>query len=173
MDPDFLAGGGVERDQRVVPAGHVDHIVDDDGIEAGQRVGIEPGDLELTDIGFLDLIEIDELGSARSAAEVRPALVGRHACLLGADETDESRRRDERHYETRCPGHIGSLRARVPAGYGNIIRATTDSRKVCLRPAVRESSCRDRPVRHRTIRCSRRVPSLADPSSAAPAGHLA
>jgi hypothetical protein len=85
VDPDFLAGGGVERDQRIVPSGHVDHIVDDDGIEAGQRVGIEPGDLELANVGFLDLIEIDELGSGRAAAEVPPVLVAAAAWGLGTD----------------------------------------------------------------------------------------
>ena len=76
VDPDLLAGRGVERDQRVVPSQHVHHVVDDDGIEAGLRVRIEPRDLELADVGLLDLIEIDEIGSARPAAEVPPPLSG-------------------------------------------------------------------------------------------------
>ena len=57
--PDLLAARGVERDDRSVRAEHVHHAVDDDRIEphrAGAG-GKRPGDLELLDVGLVDLLQ--------------------------------------------------------------------------------------------------------------------
>src|SRR5207249_409980 len=59
VDPDLLARRWIERDERVVPAQHVHQAVDDDGIEAGLPVWIEPGHLELAHVRLVDLIEVD------------------------------------------------------------------------------------------------------------------
>ena len=75
VDPQLLAGRGIQRDQRVVPPEQVHDVVDDDRVEARCRIGIVPCDLELPDIRFLDLVEVHEIGAVGSGEVVPPVPV--------------------------------------------------------------------------------------------------
>ena len=61
VNPHLLPGRGIEGYQRIVPSQDVHHVVDDDGIEAGGAVRVEPRHFELADVRLLDLIEGDEM----------------------------------------------------------------------------------------------------------------
>ena len=75
VDPDFLAGGRVDGDERVVPGEHVGDVVDDDRVEhvrdrVAARVG--PRHAEPVEVGLVDLAQRDVPGVVRRAAVVRP-----------------------------------------------------------------------------------------------------
>ena len=79
MRPNLGAGGGVQRDDGIVPGQNVHHAVYDDGVEGVRIVvagRIAPGHFELTDIGAIDLRELRILSRIRSAPVVAPACVG-------------------------------------------------------------------------------------------------
>lgn len=81
VDPDLLARCGVERDERAVPRQHIHHVVDDDGVEdvgAGVAGRIDPGDLQLADVGLRGLIERDEMRRIRAAAVGPPGTARRY-----------------------------------------------------------------------------------------------
>jgi hypothetical protein len=46
----------IHGDERAISAAAVDHAVHDDGPAAAVAVGIGPGDLELGDVGLVDLL---------------------------------------------------------------------------------------------------------------------
>ena len=71
--PQLLARRRIEGDDGVAGALHVHHVVHDDGIERdipGHRIG--PGDLQLRDIGLVDLVERGVLRRVRAALIGRP-----------------------------------------------------------------------------------------------------
>jgi len=93
--PDFLAGGGVEGDEGAAAAEDVDVVAGDDGVEAGGAGGVGPGDVELVDVGFVDLGERGEVGVVGAASIVEPELF-----LLrgeGGGEAEEGERGDDRN----------------------------------------------------------------------------
>ena len=75
VNPDFLARRRIERDERIAATRHEHHVVDDDGVEPEVAVRIEPGDLQLLHVGFVDLIEIGEVRARWSAAMIPPPLL--------------------------------------------------------------------------------------------------
>src|SRR5262249_33698746 len=95
VDPDLFARRRIERDERVVPAEHVHHAVDDDRVEARLAVWIEPRNLEPADVRFIDLIEVDEMRVGGVAAVVRPPRVG-WSCRERNLEKSGNRRDDDR-----------------------------------------------------------------------------
>ena len=96
VDPQLLAGRGIERDQRVVPPEHVHDVVDDDRVEPRCRIGVGPCDFELPDVRFLDLVEVHEVGAV-GTGEVVPPVAGaaRRAGEAGQRGGDQTCR-DER-----------------------------------------------------------------------------
>ena len=87
--PQFLAGRGVERDEDAADARHVHHVVDDERVEC-ETVGlarhrIEPGALELFDVGLVDLRERRVLHRVGRPAVLIPLRIGlRLLSLRGA-----------------------------------------------------------------------------------------
>ena len=75
VDPDFLSGGGIERNDRVVPAVDVHDAVDNDRIHRRASVEVRPGHLELLDVALLDLVESRKPGRVRAPAEILPGFV--------------------------------------------------------------------------------------------------
>ncbi len=88
--PDLLAGRRVERDERgpVAPEA-VEHVMSEHGTEDRRAVRIEPGHLELTDVGLLDLIERVEIRALERWQRLGLSLGGRHG---------------ERDHEQKCDG---------------------------------------------------------------------
>ena len=87
MDPDFLARGCVQRDQRTVPRQHIHDVIDNDRIEQVGVViscGIDPRHLQLVHVGLVDLVERDEMRRIRSSAVIRPLLM---VLLAAANKT--------------------------------------------------------------------------------------
>src|SRR4029079_16831949 len=72
VNPDFLPGAGIERNQRTVSPLRVDHPTRDDWVEHRLAVRIRPGDVESRDVGLVDLLERAELGVVGAAAVVAP-----------------------------------------------------------------------------------------------------
>ena len=76
VNPNFLAGLGVEGDRSVIFPHHVHHAVDHDRVEAVTEavvaIGIEPDLLELSDIRFIDLLQGRVLSRVRAAFIVAP-----------------------------------------------------------------------------------------------------
>ena len=92
VNPDFLAGGRVERDERVVPSEHEDEILDGDRIEPRFGVRVEPRDLELVQVGLPDLVEVGEVRAVRAAEVVPPPFVaaGREERARGDDGGEQA-----------------------------------------------------------------------------------
>ena len=66
VDPDLLAGGRVQRDdRRVVPAEPVEHVTSVDRTEDRRAVRIVPSHLELADVGLGDLLDRPEVRAVR------------------------------------------------------------------------------------------------------------
>src|SRR5262249_47801111 len=91
VNPDFLAGRRVERDDREALAERVHHAVDDDRVEPERpliagRVG--PRDLELGDVLLADLIERRVLRRIGAAQVFTPGVELRLALLLCAEPPD-------------------------------------------------------------------------------------
>ena len=94
VHPELLAGRGVERDERRrVAAEAVEHAVGEHRAEGRRGVRIEPGHLELGDVGLVDLIERVEVGAVGSGQRLDGALRGRHAEPDGRHESGGHRDR--------------------------------------------------------------------------------
>ena len=79
VDPELLAGGRVERDERLVLRQHVHRAADDDRIElvdvvVADRIG--PRHLQAGDVLRRDLAEVDEFRGVGAAAVVLPLARG-------------------------------------------------------------------------------------------------
>ena len=91
MNPELLPGRGVERDQRVVAADEVHHLVHDNRVESGRRIRVGPRDLELIDVRLVDLIEVDEVRTV-GAGEVVMAVAVIAFSVAGSTRHTERRR---------------------------------------------------------------------------------
>ena len=97
--PDFPAGRRVEREHRAVLPDHIHHVVDDERAEGEAprrpRRGMEPLQLELMHVGFIDLPERGILRPLDAAARLAPGRVQPRARLAAHDE--HLRKGRERH----------------------------------------------------------------------------
>ena len=85
MNPELLACRRVERDQRIVATSREQHVVDHNRIEPRPGVRIGPGDLELVDVGFPDLVHPGERGTVRPSEIVEPPFVTSRRSRAGSD----------------------------------------------------------------------------------------
>ena len=75
MNPEFLARGRVEGDERAALRGDVGHIIDHKRTERVAHVvsgRIAPGDLELVGIANIDLLERRVMGAVGTAKIILP-----------------------------------------------------------------------------------------------------
>src|SRR5690606_24517871 len=116
VDPELLAGRGVERRDRTArAAGRVEHAVDDErrALEAvlGRRAEIgraePPRELERAEVARVDLVERRVTGVPEIAAVGRPFAVGRSLPEARAreDEARERRRSSRRNRAQRVSCH--------------------------------------------------------------------
>ena len=98
MNPNLFSSGGVEGNQRTILRQHVHHVVNDDGIEQISVVvagRINPRNLELIYIGFVDLVECDVVGRIGTASVIRPFPVILLRCCEGSCQRDQKGRQGE------------------------------------------------------------------------------
>jgi len=98
VTPDFLAGGGIESDDRVVVGDDVHNAIDDEGTERvviGIFYCIGPGDFEMRDVAAVDLSQGGVLGGIGRATIVGPSEMrlgekAGHGPAPQKNETEES-----------------------------------------------------------------------------------
>ena len=92
-DPQLLAAGGIDGDQRAIASAPVDHAAHHDGSAAGIAEGIGPGDLQLRDIGLVDLARGEVARVVRAIAVAGPPAVGGSLCAARMRRSACRRRR--------------------------------------------------------------------------------
>jgi hypothetical protein len=92
VHPDLLARRRIERDKcgRVAPQA-VQHVVGEHRAEHRRAVRVEPCHFELTDIGFLDLIEGLEIRTVETGQRLDLSLRGRHCERNPSQKCDDHR----------------------------------------------------------------------------------
>ncbi len=142
--PELLAGRCVERHERVVEGAGVDDAIDDERVRAGLAVRVGPGDLELADVGLVDLRGVDESGAVEAAGVVTPV-----ARALTRNRNDYQSQDDNNDcYDERCRSAIAvrlqcahelTLRFSAFAADANQSQRGTESPRLVLRRSDRKN----------------------------------
>ena len=127
MDPQLLAGRRIQRDERAVPPSTYITSSMTTGLKPAVPRRDRPRHLELIDVGFLDLVEVDEIGAVGSGKVVPPV----PGAARGAGEASQRGGSQSRRDERERPGAHGRTRVRHGGAriYVNRERISNTSRK--------------------------------------------